>query len=66
MLEEFRLDNGYIWPMAVGPPDLVRLLNVNTQSTAIGIGTDGVVRFRKGYGTNSPHAWRGFLDQTAQ
>ncbi len=52
--------------MAVGQPGLARLLNVNTQSTKIGIGVDGVVRFRQGYGTNSPHAWRGFLDQTAQ
>ena len=52
--------------MAVGPSDLPRTLNVTSQSTKFGIGTDGVILFRQGYGTNSIGAWRSFLDTTIQ
>ena len=56
------MSNGYPWAMSVALSELVSELNVRTQSTKFGIGADGVIRFRKGYGTNSADAWRGFLD----
>ena len=52
--------------MSVAPSELVRKLNVRTQSTKFGIGTDGLIRFRKGYGVSSVDDWRGFLDGIIQ
>ena len=57
-LAAFQDENGIAWTMAEGPDDMARRYEVLTQSTKLGIGPDGVVLFRHGYGTGSASVWR--------
>ena len=61
-LEAYRQDQGYPWPVATGPRQMARDYEVLIQATKLGISPEGIVVFRKGYGTNSPEEWRGLLD----
>ena len=57
-LAAFQDENDIAWTMAEGPDDMVRRYEVTTQSTKLGIGPDGVVLFRYGYGTSGERVWR--------
>jgi hypothetical protein len=58
--------NGYTWAFTTGPSDLVRQFAVRTQSTKFGIGSDGVILWRRGYGASDAAAWRGALRAMAE
>ena len=49
---------GFPGVFAEGPDSMVRTFSVRTQSTKFGIASDGVVRFKKGYGAASAGDWR--------
>ena len=59
-------DNGYTWVFTTGPPELVRKFGARTQSTKFGIGRDGVILWRQGYGASDAAAWRGVLRAMAE
>ena len=63
---EYQDDNGYTWVFTTGPPELVRKFGARTQSTKFGIGRDGVILWRQGYGASDAAAWRGALRAMAQ
>ena len=41
-----------------GPDAMVRTFSVRTQSTKLGIASDGVIQFKEGYGAASNAEWR--------
>ena len=45
------------WAFAEGPDTMARDFGVRVQSTKLGIGADGVIGFKEGYGTSSPEKW---------
>ena len=47
---------------AEGPASLVRDYNVRQQSSWVGIGRDGAILNRRGYGADGASFWRGVLD----
>ena len=65
VLEAYKQANDLTWTFAEGPDQMAREFRVVTQSTGIGIGSDGEVLIRKGYGTMSPGQWGDFLDVLA-
>jgi hypothetical protein len=42
---------------AEGPGAMARSFKVTSQSTKFGIGSDGVIQFRHGYGSSSMSTW---------
>ncbi|MCY4449554.1 MAG: hypothetical protein OXE02_12020 [Chloroflexi bacterium] len=53
---------GYAGGFAEGPASLVRDYNVRQQSSWVGIGRDGAILNRRGYGADGASFWRGVLD----
>jgi len=53
---------GYAGVFAEGPASLVRDYNVRQQSSWVGIGRDGAILNRRGYGADGASFWRGVLD----
>ena len=62
-LGRFASENGYEWVFGEGPSDIARQYRVFQQSSKVGIGADGVIVRREGYGNSGGAFWRGFLDQ---
>ena len=56
---------GFFWPLTTFNRDVLVSYNVRTQSTKVGIDSDGVIVLRDGYGTNSADEWISWLDTLA-
>jgi hypothetical protein len=56
-LGAYQDDNFMPFVFAEGPTDMVRSFKVTSQSTKFGLGSDGIIRFRHGYGTGSMNTW---------
>ena len=54
---------GFAWPMVVHNADILKEFRILERSTKIGIGRDGLIKFRKGFGLNSEETW-GILLET--
>ncbi len=52
---------GFFWPLSTLDRDVLVAYNVRTQSTKIGIDSNGVIVLREGYGTNSVETWQEWL-----
>ncbi|MXW30344.1 MAG: hypothetical protein F4Z88_06320 [Chloroflexi bacterium] len=61
-LDSYANGEGYDWIFAEGPASLVRDYNVRSQSSYVGIGRDGAILSRRGYGADGASFWRGVLD----
>ena len=57
-VRSYRDERGYTFPMALADLDTVRSYRVVSQSTKIGIGRDGVIQVRSGYGTQGKGWWQ--------
>lgn len=53
---------GFFWPLASFDREVLVSYNVRTQSTKIGIDSNGVIVLREGYGTNSAGTWEEWLE----
>ncbi len=53
---------GYAGVFTEGPASLVRDYNIRAQSSWVGIGRDGAILNRRGYGRDGASFWRGILD----
>ena len=53
---------GFFWPLATFDREVLVDYNVRTQSTKVGIDTNGVIVLREGYGTQSSGEWQRWLD----
>ena len=62
-LGRFASQNGYEWAFGEGPRDLARQYRIVQQSSKVGIGANGVIVRRDGYGNSDAAFWRNFLDQ---
>ena len=58
-------NRGFFWPLATFDRDVLVDYNVRTQSTKVGIDTNGIIVLRGGYGTNSLGTWQEWLDLLA-
>jgi hypothetical protein len=61
VLNQQKDQRGYPGVFAEGPDEMVRQFSVRTQSTKFGIGADGLIQFKKGYGAASDADWRARL-----
>ncbi|MDA0264446.1 MAG: hypothetical protein O3A93_09535 [Chloroflexi bacterium] len=58
LMEEYRIEQGYPWPVAKIDPNVLKSLNVFVQSTKIALNGDGVITYRAGYGDGGVEVWR--------
>ena len=66
VLNEHKEGRGYPGVFAEGPDSMARSFGVRTQSTKFGISADGVIQFKKGFGTASDAEWRARLQALAE
>ena len=57
-LESYRLEQGYIWPVAAPGGAMLRDLNVTIRSTKIAFDADGIIRYRASFGDADVDEWR--------
>ena len=57
--------NGYPWMMAPTDLKMTKSYGVRVQSTKFGIDRDGVIVYKRGYGTASEADWTKVLEQLA-
>lgn len=57
-LEEYRLKEGYPWPVAEVEVDGLNKLKVLQQSTKVALDYQGVITYRAGYADGGPKKWR--------
>ena len=57
-LEDYRINEGYVWPMAAPEGRMLRDLNVAIRSTKIAFDADGIIRYRATFGDADVDEWR--------
>ena len=57
-LEEFRLEQGYTWPMAGAEVSILRDFNVAIRSTKIAFDANGIITYRATFGQANEDVWR--------
>ena len=62
-LENYRLEQGYIWPVAAPEGAMLRDLNVAIRSTKIAFDADGIIRYRASFGDADEDEWREVFTQ---
>ena len=62
-LESYRLEQGYIWPVAAPEGSMLRDLNVAIRSTKIAFDADGIIRYRATFGDADVDEWRELFAQ---
>ena len=65
VLESYRQEQGYPWPVAVAQGDILRDLDVVIQSTKIAINSQGVITYRAGYYQGGVDQWREVFEELA-
>ena len=66
LLERFRQEQGYPWPVATPVGDLLRDFEVLVQSTKVAFDSHGVIVYRAGYGQGGLEEWRQGFEELAQ
>ena len=64
-LAAYQDENEMPFIFAEGPKEMARQFDVRIRSTKFGIGADGVIRFKHGFGSNSAETWRTLLESLA-
>ena len=64
-VREFVEQNGFAWHMVAERTDVAVQYQVLSQSTKFGIGPDGVIVLKAGYGTQSLEEWQSWFKQLA-
>ena len=57
---------GFTWPMAIYDANILKEFRIIERSTKIGIGGDGIIKFRKGFGLNSEEIWKNILESLSR
>ena len=65
MFEEFRVEKGYPWPVAIPLGDLLTDFKVTIQSTKIAFDSQGVIVHRNGMGQGSDEVWHEVFHELA-
>jgi len=58
--------NGYSWAVAAAHRDVTVDYRVISQSTSVAVDSGGIIRFRKGYGTQKQDWWEKVFSTLAQ
>ena len=58
IMESYRKEQGYPWPVAKIDPGVLKDLRVLVQSTKIALDHQGIIAYRAGYADGSPSEWR--------
>ena len=58
MMEQYRVQQGYPWPVAETPPKTLQDLRVLQQSTKLAFDSQGIVTYRAGHGDGDPAIWK--------
>ena len=58
LMERYRQQQGYPWPIAEPDPQNLRTLRVLQSSTKIAVDARGVIIYRDGHGGGDPETWR--------
>ena len=64
-MEQYRVQQGYTWPVAQPPRSMLIDLKVLQQSTKVAIDAQGTITYRDGYRTGSDSTWRMVLRELA-
>ena len=64
-IRRYRDQNGYPWMMAPTDLEMIKEYGVRVQATKFGIDADGVIVYKRGYGTASEADWIKVLEQLA-
>ncbi|MXY22402.1 MAG: peroxiredoxin family protein [Dehalococcoidia bacterium] len=65
-LEDFKLDQGYPWPLTHSDRDTLLRLNVIRQSTKIAFDSDGVIVYRERMGGGDTETWRDLFRELSE
>ena len=65
VLEAYRQQQGYPWPVAEAVGTTLRDLKVQVQSTKLAFDSQGVIVYRDGYGQGGPDRWRQVFQELA-
>ena len=66
LMERYRQEQGYPWPVAETNPKTLRSLGVLQSSTKVAVDGRGVIHYRAGYGSGDPKKWRQVFRQISQ
>jgi len=58
LMEEYRIQQGYPWPVAKTPTKTLQDLRVLQASTKLAFDDRGVITYRAGHGGGDPAKWR--------
>ena len=64
-LISYRDTQGHPWPVAVPGEGMLSAFRVAHQSTKIGLGSTGVIRYREGFGRGTKDMWRNVFEELA-
>ena len=64
-IRRYQERTGYPWMMAPTDPKMIKGYGVRVQSTKFGIDGNGVIVYKRGYGTASEADWTRVLEQLA-
>jgi hypothetical protein len=65
-LENHRLANGHLWPVATAPGQVMADLGVTIQSTKIAFDSRGMITYREGMGQGNDEEWRRVFTELAE
>ncbi len=65
LMETYRVQQGYPWPVAETDPSTLVNLRVLQESTKIAVAPNGVITYRQAHG-GDPDTWRAVLRQLAE
>ncbi|MBM11644.1 MAG: hypothetical protein CL759_06160 [Chloroflexi bacterium] len=60
-MEEYRISQGYPWPVAEINQDILKDLQVFQHSTKIVLDHQGIITYRAGYGDGGASTWHGIF-----
>ncbi len=66
VLKAYKEQNGYPWPVATAPTELMAKLGVTIQSTKIAFDSQGIITYREGMGAGDDEAWRRAFTELSQ
>ena len=66
VLERYREEQGYPWPIALPDPKMLSSFGVLSQSTKVAIDAGGTIIYRDGYGRGDPDTWREVFSRLAE
>ena len=65
-MESYRIEEGYLWPIAEIDTDVLKGLRVLQQSTKIALDHQRIITYRAGYADGGAYKWREVFSDLAK